>query len=72
MIEEFINSSSSLIAKFRYDEDESTLYVVFRSNNKQYAYAEVTHEEFLDMRAAPSHGKWFNENIRGIKPVTEV
>lgn len=68
----YIPSSSSMIEKFRHDTEENVLHIIFRSNGRHYAYADVSAEEFADMRMAPSHGKWYNENIKGIKESTEL
>lgn len=58
-----INSTSSFIKWFEYDEEKRTLSV--HMNNKTYVHSNVPQETFDDMSCAESHGKFYNESIRG-------
>lgn len=61
-----IQTSSSLIEKFSYDEGQKVLHIHFRRGG-HYGYAEVTPEEFEAFRGAESHGKHFLSLIKPTK-----
>lgn len=59
-------TSSSLIEKFCYDEEQQVLHIYFRRGG-HYGYANVTQEEFAAFREAESHGKHFLQIIKPTK-----
>lgn len=54
---------SSNVNSIGYDEASKTLSVLFK-NNTLYAYENVPHSVYLQLGAAPSIGKFLNENIK--------
>ena len=58
-----IQTTSSLIEKFSYDEEQKVLHIHFRRGG-HYGYAEVTPEKFSDFQKAESHGKFFLAEIK--------
>jgi hypothetical protein len=54
---------SSVIRSFEYDPRRRELLFVFQSG-RRYIYQGVPQETFEDMRAAASHGDYFNTHIR--------
>jgi len=56
-------TTSSLIEKFSYDEEQQVLHIHFRRGG-HYGYAEVTPEKFAEFREAESHGKFFLTEIK--------
>ena len=59
-------TSSSLIEKFVYDEEQQVLHIYFRKGG-HYGYSNVTPEEFEAFHSAESHGKHFLQNIKPSK-----
>jgi len=59
-----IESESSVIEHFEHDEETLQLTVKFRSG-KSYTYQKVPQEVADAFAAADSHGRFFNENIKG-------
>jgi hypothetical protein len=58
-----IKTTSSLIEKFSYDEEQRVLHIHFRRGG-HYGYAEVTPEKFAAFQVAESHGKFFLAEIK--------
>lgn len=56
--------SSSLIARIVYDEERRTLKVGFR-DDRAYVYFDVPPSVFPLMKAAPSAGRYYNEEVKG-------
>jgi hypothetical protein len=56
-------TSSSLIEKFYYDEEQQVLHIYFRRGG-HYGYSAVTPEKFQAMHDAESHGKFFLSEIK--------
>ncbi len=54
---------SSVIRSFDYDPHRRELLIVFQSG-RRYIYQDVPPATFAGMRAAPSHGDYFNTHIR--------
>ena len=59
---DFINVESSNIAAIAFKDNK--IFVKFK-NNKIYSY-DYTEEEFKRFQNAPSKGKFFHENIKGL------
>ncbi len=57
-------STSSFIESFSHDPETLDLVVNLKSGTK-YTYVGVPVDVFEDMRNAPSHGKFYNESIKG-------
>jgi hypothetical protein len=55
---------SSVVATIRYDENTSTLRVVFVSG-MVYDYKNVPEEVFHEMKKAGSKGTYLNKHIKG-------
>ena len=62
---------SSVIRRFRYDEEARTLRVTFVSG-EVYEYDEVPPEAAAEFKAAPSKGRFFGPNIRDRYPYRRV
>lgn len=60
---EYINSTSSQVKKFGYDEPKHDLHVHFVSGG-HYVYEDVSPEEFEAFSSAPSHGRHLNQEIK--------
>ena len=56
--------SSSLIARIAYDDDRRTLKVGFR-DERAYVYFDVPPSVFHSMKASPSAGRFYNEEVKG-------
>jgi hypothetical protein len=54
---------SSNVEAFRYDEENYTLYVRFKSG-ATYAYRDVQHGYYVNMLAAASKGKFVHEVLK--------
>jgi hypothetical protein len=54
---------STVIRSFDYDAQRRELLIVFQSG-RRYIYQGVPPETFAGMRAAASHGDYFNTHIR--------
>jgi len=61
---EWISVTSSSLSRIRWDELTSTLEVEF-IGGKVYQYFDVPAGVFEALRTADSHGKFFQQNIRG-------
>lgn len=59
-------TTSSLIEKFSYDEEQQVLHIHFRRGG-HYGYSNVTPEEFEAFHSAESHGKHFLQIIKPSK-----
>ena len=59
-------TTSSLIEKFSYDEEQQVLHIHFRKGG-HYGYNEVTPAEYESFRSAESHGKHFLTKIKSTK-----
>ncbi len=56
--------SSSLISRILYDDAARTLRVRFR-DDRAYLYFDVPPRVFDAMRASPSAGRFYNEEVKG-------
>ena len=56
--------SSSSILSVGYDSEEGTLEVEFITRSV-YQYFNVPFSQYTALMIAPSHGEYFNENIKG-------
>jgi hypothetical protein len=54
---------SSMLQSAGHDEENDVIEIRF-SSGKTYKYR-GTADDFQALLSAPSHGKWFNENLRG-------
>jgi hypothetical protein len=54
---------SEAIARVEYDSPTRTLFVQFASSD-WYAYLEVAGDTYARMRAAPSKGRFFQDEVR--------
>jgi hypothetical protein len=62
---DWISVDSSNLARIRYDENTMTLEIEFMGG-RVYQYFDVPVQVFEGLRkAVDSHGKYFNENIKG-------
>jgi hypothetical protein len=61
------NLRSSLISRIAYDEEARTLCVWFRQTGK-YVYQGVPRATYDALKAAPSAGRLFNEQVKGRFP----
>ena len=59
------------IAIVGYDAASSTLEIAFR-NGGVYRYNGVPQQEYQNLMAAPSHGTYFNQNIKDKYSCTKV
>lgn len=57
---------SSCFSELGYDEASRTLIVVFRDSGAKYAYFDFGADDYAALLAAPSLGKWYNSEIKGI------
>ncbi len=64
---EMITVVSSLIESVGYDEESRKLYVQFHSG-PTWAYEEVPPEVYQALREAPSVGRYFLKEIKGVYP----
>jgi len=55
---------SAVIEHSRYDPETRTLSVWFRPSGRRYDYDAVPPETYAALCAAPSRGRYFNEQIR--------
>ncbi|HEU5474872.1 MAG TPA: KTSC domain-containing protein [Actinophytocola sp.] len=62
---------SSVVRALGYDPEERILEVEFH-NDRVYRYFVVPHGVYRQLLAAPSLGRYFNENVRDRYPVREV
>ena len=60
---------SSHLKSVGYDESIKTLYIQFRSGDI-WSYSPITNTGYAQLKAAPSAGKYFSENIKFNKLVT--
>jgi hypothetical protein len=61
---EWIPVVSSNLSCIRYDENSNTLEVEFQGG-RVYQYFDIPIQIFEDLQNADSHGKYFNEYIKG-------
>ena len=59
---------SSLIAALGYDEDSRELHIQFRKGGATYAYGGVQPHIYENLTTAPSVGKFFLQEIKGVYP----
>ncbi len=57
--------TSSNLKEVGYDPDRREMRVIFRSGSIQ-DHLDVPPEEFAGLMSAPSHGKHYNQRIKGI------
>lgn len=62
---EMTSVSSSNIAEVGYDDDTSTLGILFNSGLLYY-YSDVPKTVYEELLNAGSVGRYFNQNIRGV------
>lgn len=58
--------NSTMLQSASYDDETKELTVVF-SNGKSYTYEDVVINTFMDLRDAPSAGRYFNAVKNGLK-----
>lgn len=63
--------SSSQIKSIGYEEDTETLEVEFNTG-AIYQYAGVPAETHTDLMAASSHGRFLNQQIKGVYDYTKM
>lgn len=68
---EMIIVSSSLIESVGYDDESRKLYIKFHSG-PSYVYEEVGSEVYQALLAAPSVGRYFLKEIKGVYPAKKV
>jgi hypothetical protein len=56
--------SSTAIERAEYDPEAEVLQLWFRESGGPYDYLDVPEEVFIDLCAAPSQGRYYNEQIR--------
>lgn len=61
---DWVSVSSSSLSRIRWNEQTSTLDVEF-IGGRVYQYFDVPEGIFNALRLAESHGKFFQQNIRG-------
>lgn len=61
---EWIKVDSSSISRIRYNEDTKVLEIEFQGG-RIYQYFDVPVQVFEGLRNADSHGKYFNQQIKG-------
>jgi hypothetical protein len=62
---------SSVVRSVGYDRAERILEIEFH-NDRVYRYFVVPHGVYQDLLAAPSLGRYFNDNVRDRYPVREI
>ena len=60
----WIPVTSTNLSRIRYDENTNTLEIEFHGG-RVYQYFDVPLPVFEDLKTADSHGKFFNEQIKG-------
>ena len=63
--------NSSNIAEIGYDENTSTLEIMFL-NNTIYQYFDVPQQIYQNLMQAGSHGQFLAQNIKGIYRYSKV
>ncbi len=63
--------SSSDLVSVGYDNESSTLEVEFKKGSV-YQYSGVPQEDYLNLMSAPSHGRYFNANIKNRYPYVRL
>jgi hypothetical protein len=63
---------SSAIAGFGYKKEKRVLTIDFKEGRRRYDYYEVPEAVFERMKAAPSKGQFFAENIRDVYRYAQV
>ena len=58
--------TSTMLKSASYDDETQELTVVF-ANGKPYTYEEVSINTYMDLRDAPSPGRYFNQVKAGLK-----
>lgn len=66
-----IKVDSSMMSRAVYEVKEKLLYVIFR-NGAVWQYEDVTAEEAISFERSSSQGRWFNNNIKGVKESTRI
>lgn len=61
-----LQMNSSMFSRGLYDAKKKELYLVFK-NGAVWRYQAVTRQEIKDFQTAYSQGRWYNENIKGVK-----
>ncbi len=64
--------TSSAIESVAYDAGTQSLYVRFLPTKAEYAYENVTEEEYLSLRTAGSIGQYFNVHIKPTHPFRRI
>ncbi|MDQ7010071.1 MAG: KTSC domain-containing protein [Candidatus Gracilibacteria bacterium] len=66
-----INVVSSNIKSIGYNEDNFTLEIEF-NDNSIYQYINVPKNEYESIMNSNSHGKYLNENIKGVYQFNQI
>lgn len=56
---------STCFSKIGYDDDNETLYLIFRDSGSEYRYLDFPYSEWLDFSLADSKGGYYNKYIKG-------
>jgi len=67
----YLKVVSSNLAKAAFNFKKHKLMIEFHNGNR-YVYEDVNGYEWLAFSEADSQGKWFIENIRDVKPCTQI
>lgn len=62
---------SSNISSIGYEENSRTLEIEFNTG-KIYQYSQVSENVYKALMNAPSHGSYFNANVRSAYPTRQV
>lgn len=62
-MEQFV-SDSSWIASVEYYNNTQKM-IIFTKEGKSYSFANVPYWVYKDFKNSPSHGEYYNNNIRG-------
>jgi len=61
---EWISVVSTNLSRIRYDKNTNTLEIEFHGG-RVYQYFDVPIQVFEELKIADSHGKYFNQQIKG-------
>jgi hypothetical protein len=67
----WIPVESSNLSRIRYNGESRALEIEFKGG-RRYQYFDVPQVVFNGLKAAPSKGEYFNENIKGVYRYTRV
>ncbi|MDE1178730.1 MAG: KTSC domain-containing protein [Edaphobacter sp.] len=63
---------SSVIATMSYDEKRQTLTILYRRKPGAYRYHDVSRQEYMAFRSAPSKGTYLNQTFKAQHPRYEL